>query len=198
MRLRSRLLVSTYGARPGGEVVVSWPLLRSAPQEPRSGRVEAESARRCIASMEAAARRGLTRPRRRLTPSTLTAMTPTRPGCSAPVECAEPIRVARNAGDDASRLQRALSETADDFVWGALDSMNADFIESRCTEYGASEVDGSPSGTRFGGGKSESRTKAQPARCIFLALCRSTVARPRSGGREAPSPLSPRPTAPSA
>ena len=43
--------------------------------------------------------------------------------------------------------------------------MKADFIESRCTEYGASEVDGSPSGTRFGGGQSESRTKAQPARC---------------------------------
>ena len=52
-------------------------------------------------------------------------------------------------------------------AWGLADSRRG-FIESRCTEYGASEVDGSPSGTRFGGGQSESRTKAQPARCIFL------------------------------
>ncbi len=37
-----------------------------------------------------------------------------------------------------------------------------------CTEYGASEVDGSPSGSRFGGGQSESRTKTSPARCIFF------------------------------
>src|SRR5207247_10227425 len=36
-------------------------------------------------------------------------------------------------------------------------------------EYGASEVDGSPIGTRFGGGQSESRTKAPPARCIFFS-----------------------------
>ena len=35
------------------------------------------------------------------------------------------------------------------------------------TEYGASEVDGSPSDKRFGEGQSGCRTRAQPARCIF-------------------------------
>ena len=45
-----------------------------------------------------------------------------------------------------------------------------------------SKVDGSPSGCRFGGGQSESRTRAPPARCISLGAyprSRATPARPR-------------------
>jgi len=55
------------------------------------------------------------------------------------------------------------------FRSSALDPDARACIESGCTEYGASEVDGSPSGSRFGGGQSESRTKAPPARCISLS-----------------------------
>jgi len=74
-----------------------------------------------------------------------------------------------------------LSETADDSVGEALDSLNPALVESRCTEYGASEVDGSPSGTRFGGGQSESRTKTQPARCILFGGFDNSQAAPRTG-----------------
>ena len=38
-----------------------------------------------------------------------------------------------------------------------------------CTEYGASEVDGSPSGTRFGEGQSGCRTRAPPLGATFCS-----------------------------
>ena len=60
MRVRPRLLVSANGARPSSEVVVSRTLLRAAPQEPCSRRVETEPARRRAGGVEAPSGGGLT------------------------------------------------------------------------------------------------------------------------------------------
>jgi hypothetical protein len=60
MRLRPRLLVPANGTRPSGEVVVPRTLLRTAPQEPCSRRVEAEPARRRVGGVEAPSGGGLT------------------------------------------------------------------------------------------------------------------------------------------
>ena len=86
-----------------------------------------------------------------------------------------------------SRPCRLLSTSAicAKFVLDALDPGAPACIEWRCTEYGASEVDGSPSGSRFGGGQSESRTKAPPARCIFF-VSQLGAPRVRSTEREDP------------
>ena len=56
----------------------------------------------------------------------------------------------------------------------------------RSTEYGASEVDGSPSGNRFGGGQLGARTEASPARCVswpsgFVGGWTTTIPDPGSG-----------------
>ena len=59
MRLRPRLLVQAYRARPRCEVVVSRPLLRSPAQESRARRMEANSCPRGARGVETATARGM-------------------------------------------------------------------------------------------------------------------------------------------
>src|SRR6476469_4711529 len=61
MRLRPRLLVQAYGARPCCEVVVPRPLLRSPAQESRPRRMEASSWTRGARGVETATARGVSR-----------------------------------------------------------------------------------------------------------------------------------------
>src|SRR3970282_37264 len=86
-------------------------------------------------------------------------------GATGSVHFLVPVLVPVPEGDW-HRLSCRFAQIARSSFGEMLDPRAVACIESRCTEYGASEVDGPPIGSRFGGGQSAGRTKAPPARCI--------------------------------